>query len=315
MSKKNIVTIGTSTLTPKTCNGQKVVNFNDIDVLHQRVVGTAKRNFNENKNYFTVEEDYFLVTRENCSNYEAYIYDIDSMYEFRTLNIPPKGLTLITESGYLLLVKSFTDELSWKVQKILVKTYFRAKHEPQQNPESLIIPAPKFDLTISFRSYRGKPCVNVAEAARVFNVAPMTIRSIIRDGLERDTECQLLYGSEVREFHKENNMRIPGARLYIIYKEGFKKLKAIFEGREAIYIIARRGAAQLKTKLIAAETNKTDSATEVNRQFELQTQTVKEANELIEAPKPGLADTILSRINLLNEKLDKILISTGGATQ
>lgn len=39
------------------------------------------------------------------------------MDEIRSLgiNIPPKGTTLITESGYLLLVKSFTDDLAWKV--------------------------------------------------------------------------------------------------------------------------------------------------------------------------------------------------------
>ena len=37
------------------------------------------------------------------------------------------GTTLITESGYLMLVKSFTDDLAWKVQRELVNTYFRVK--------------------------------------------------------------------------------------------------------------------------------------------------------------------------------------------
>ena len=36
-------------------------------------------------------------------------------------------MTLITESGYLMLVKSFTDDLAWEVQRELVKGYFRVK--------------------------------------------------------------------------------------------------------------------------------------------------------------------------------------------
>jgi hypothetical protein len=38
----------------------------------------------------------------------------------------PKGL-LITESGYLMLVKSLQDDLAWKVQRELVNNYFRTK--------------------------------------------------------------------------------------------------------------------------------------------------------------------------------------------
>lgn len=34
-------------------------------------------------------------------------------------------ITLITESGYLMLVKSFTDDLAWDVQRQLVNSYFR----------------------------------------------------------------------------------------------------------------------------------------------------------------------------------------------
>ena len=34
---------------------------------------------------------------------------------------------LITEQGYLMLVKSFTDDLAWKVQRELVNGYFRVR--------------------------------------------------------------------------------------------------------------------------------------------------------------------------------------------
>lgn len=35
-------------------------------------------------------------------------------------------VTLITESGYLMLVKSFTEDLAWEVQQKLVNSYFKA---------------------------------------------------------------------------------------------------------------------------------------------------------------------------------------------
>ena len=36
----------------------------------------------------------------------------------------PKGMYLFTEQGYLMLVKSFTDDLAWEVQKKLASIYF-----------------------------------------------------------------------------------------------------------------------------------------------------------------------------------------------
>lgn len=38
---------------------------------------------------------------------------------------------LLTESGYLMIVKTFSDDLSWQVQRQLVNAYFKAKTQPQ----------------------------------------------------------------------------------------------------------------------------------------------------------------------------------------
>lgn len=46
---------------------------------------------------------------------------LEGVFEART----PKGY-LLTESGYLTLVKSLTDDLAWKVQRDLVKGYFQS---------------------------------------------------------------------------------------------------------------------------------------------------------------------------------------------
>lgn len=111
------VIINTMPLAIKEYNNRRVVTFKDIDTLHQRPKGTARKRFNDNKSRFIEGEDYFKV----CAS------------EFRTrkiANISPKAqedITLITESGYLMLAKSLTDDLAWKVQRELVNTYFRAK--------------------------------------------------------------------------------------------------------------------------------------------------------------------------------------------
>lgn len=44
----------------KEIEGKRVVTFKDIDTLHARPEGTARRNFNVNKKYFVENEDYFV---------------------------------------------------------------------------------------------------------------------------------------------------------------------------------------------------------------------------------------------------------------
>ena len=115
-----IVKINNTDLSVKEFNGQRVVIFKDIDMLHERVEGTAKRNFNEHKKHLIKDVDYFEVKQSDFQK-----------YEIRTLEIPNRGLTLITESGYLMLVKSLQDDLAWKVQRELVNNYFRVKENVQ----------------------------------------------------------------------------------------------------------------------------------------------------------------------------------------
>lgn len=111
-----LVKINNQDLQVKEFNGQRVVTFKDIDILHERVEGTAKRNFNENRGRFIEGVDYLIITKSQND-------------EFRTLEIPNRGLTLITESGYLILVKSLTDDLAWKVQRELVNSYFKGQRK------------------------------------------------------------------------------------------------------------------------------------------------------------------------------------------
>lgn len=115
---QELTTINNAEILVKEFSGQRVVTFKEIDAVHGRPDGTARRNFNTNKSHLIEGEDYFVRNSSEAQN------------EFGIT--APNGLTLITESGYLMLVKSFTDDLAWKVQRELVKGYFRAKSSDPQ---------------------------------------------------------------------------------------------------------------------------------------------------------------------------------------
>ena len=106
----------------KIWNDQRVVTFNDIDKVHKRPKGTASRNFKSNRKHFIKDVDYFLITRDIFNGRNPSIKE-----KLNIETIPPKGITLFTETGYLMLVKSFQDDLSWKVQRILVSSYFNCR--------------------------------------------------------------------------------------------------------------------------------------------------------------------------------------------
>lgn len=111
-------------------NNQRVITFKEIDQTHQRPDGTARRTFNKHKDKFVERKHYFV-----CNTSEAEEMGI----------IAPNGLKLITESGYLLLVKPFEDELSWKVQDMLVDSYFKMKEIKDKVENNL--PIVKQDFT------------------------------------------------------------------------------------------------------------------------------------------------------------------------
>ena len=118
----DIITVENTEMQIREYNGQRVVTFKDIDTIHQRVKGTARNAFNRNRRHFVKGVDYVTLKPDEQEN-------IDYV---RLTYIPQKGITLLTESGYLMVVKAFTDDLSWQVQRQLVNTYFKAKEEPVQ---------------------------------------------------------------------------------------------------------------------------------------------------------------------------------------
>lgn len=97
--------------------GVRVVTLAMVDRVHQRPNDTAGRNFRENRARFIEGDDYLELTADEIRR-----QSLGHVFPPRTA----KGIVL-TESGYLMLVKSFTDDLAWRVQRDLVNGYFREK--------------------------------------------------------------------------------------------------------------------------------------------------------------------------------------------
>lgn len=178
----NNITINKNSVERKLYNNQPVISFKDIDLVHERVSGTARRNFYKNQKHFIENEDYYLVTIENakCTN-------------FVHSNIPPKGQYFFTESGYLMLVKSFTDDLAWEVQRQLVNSYFRLK---EQVYEQLELDTYK----IEEKTYKNDPVMVVKDIEYMTGYDRSTINAYIRD----NKLGVLLEGYDLDEFKYEN---------------------------------------------------------------------------------------------------------------
>ena len=117
--ENKLVKINNVELGIKEYKKERVVTAWDIGKVHSRDVGEINKIFNRNKDKFILNEDYFILKIKDFSERFKTIQD------FIPNNV--KEIVLFTESGYLMLVKTFTDDLSWEIQRQLVKGYFKLK--------------------------------------------------------------------------------------------------------------------------------------------------------------------------------------------
>lgn len=189
----------------KEFDGQMVVTLKDIDTLHQKPEGSARKRFNDNRRHFIEGTDFFRVSPGQLS-------------EIRTVENQESGIRsnnggyVFTQTGYLMIVKSFTDDLSWEIQRRLVNGYFAAQ---------------RAEMT-----FMGTPVVTLMEAARALNIPYNTlthrftapaIYSQMRMG-----DALLLDGRNLAKFKAENaRCYIASSALWILTQTGFDKLKAL----------------------------------------------------------------------------------------
>ncbi|CAN7464362.1 ORF6N domain-containing protein [Acidovorax sp. LjRoot38] len=96
---------------------QRFATLAQIDAVHGRPGGTARKRFNDNRERFIEGEDFIKLSAS----------EIRTRFPGVVGERATEEVTLMTEQGYLMLVKSFTDDLAWQVQRQLVNGYFRAK--------------------------------------------------------------------------------------------------------------------------------------------------------------------------------------------
>lgn len=108
--------------------GANVVTMAAIDAAHGRPAGTARRNFNYNKEWFIEEKDYFVADPK----------EVRSINPDAISQMTRKPITLMTFRGYLLLAKCFRDALAievrenvWVDRERLVDAYL---HEKRASP-------------------------------------------------------------------------------------------------------------------------------------------------------------------------------------
>lgn len=200
----NTILINRQNVLVKQYKGQRVVTFKDIDAVHSRTDGTAGRNFRTNRSHFIEGEDFFKISPD----------------EFRRTIAPmdkrqSNDVTVITESGYLMLVKSFTDDLSWEVQRQLVKSYFRGKEDNHTDKQLELYEY--FDKT-----YNGEPVLSIADVSHMTGINRTTIGYFIRKRLTIGIDYYLLKKSELESFKAENpKVNKLASCMYVITKYGF----------------------------------------------------------------------------------------------
>lgn len=182
-------------------NGQRVITFKDIDTVHQRPTGTARKRFNDNKKHFIEGLDYFVRKTD------------EALKEFGIK--APNGLILIAESGYLMIVKSFTDDLSWNVQRQLVTAYFKAKEGGALSAPYMQMIEKRLDALESLIL----SSIGVSQAPRLSDdskrdyIAEFITECCTPRRRNDEVTCKALYDALVTYCHQKR-VRAPGRRAF-----------------------------------------------------------------------------------------------------
>ena len=207
MTAMQTIKINEQDISIKEYRGQRVVTFKEIDRVHGRPEGTARKRFNDNRKHFEENVDYFYAKHGD-----------NQMSGKRTINIPPHGITLITQSGYLMLVKSFGDKLAWNIQRELVNSYFE-KRRPE--PEQM-----KLELPKTGKTWRGQPVMTIRDLSEAMGVSPGVLawRPRYRQ-LVQGEDYFLLEKDDLGRFKIENRLFSYATRAVIVLTaSGARKL-------------------------------------------------------------------------------------------
>jgi hypothetical protein len=163
--RHDLVTINGSSLPVREYAGKRVVTYADIAQVHNVEQRSLRDNFKNNRKHFKENVDYFLFRgKKACRKF---------MLASKTIT----NLNVFTESGYLMLVKSLTDDLSWQVQRELVNRYFqRPANPPLARGKTIVSLFPllqdDFKKIIYYRVEKG---LTQEETAKILGMASTTL--------------------------------------------------------------------------------------------------------------------------------------------
>ena len=121
MQANNLVKINGNSIEQIVYKNQPVITLRMMDELHKRPLDTARKAFNRHKDHLIENEDYFVIPYEQWSNFLV-VQNMDDQKGGHK-----SSMTFLTQTGYLLLVKSFTDQKAWEIQRELVNVYFQTR--------------------------------------------------------------------------------------------------------------------------------------------------------------------------------------------
>ncbi len=114
-------------VTPMFYQGRPVVTLRMVDEFHGRVERTALRNFNTNRKHFIDGEDFFMVPYEEWKELLGGGTATRNSCSFTQDTGQRNPMIFLTETGYLMVVKSLTDDKAWAIHRAMVKAYFNKR--------------------------------------------------------------------------------------------------------------------------------------------------------------------------------------------
>ncbi len=288
----NEIIINDKPLPIREYKGNRVVTFKEIDEVHGRKDGTARKRFNDNKKRFIEGVDYFKISP---SEFRTAIGEMD----YRQQN----DITLITESGYLMLVKSFSDDLAWTVQRELVNFYFRGR-TPAPKPKQLTLETNEYTYTP--KTYKGEPVITLADFEHFTGIKPPTARYILKNYCERELDYITITRAALAEFKEENPDVCHAAKsITVLTKRGVETLKDIYDSRVEIPMAAeveRQTPAVIKPR--EPTTDELLTAIDVFRY--LKYIRMKFAREIVSNSETSIADIAQQRVKFCDDAIREI---------
>lgn len=141
ISLNDYVKINNQDLNIKEYKNHRVITAYDIAKLHKKNNSQVNQQFKRNKKHFIKNVDYFEISTQTFKSLMV-------IQDFIPNNV--ENIKLFTESGYLMLVKSFKDDLAWDVQRKLVEGYFRLKEISNTPAAQEALPQMKIDTLDMF---------------------------------------------------------------------------------------------------------------------------------------------------------------------